>query len=132
MTTFIRPRTWEHVEKYLLMFNLKTGSSSGYAFDCTRDGVLIQVGTDEEHAKRVEHVEELRRNSRYHPAQVIDLSTDHPVHAIIKCDECGSEVHLTDPLTNGCDNEDCSAEYNMSGQRVFNELAEEPWDEGDY
>ena len=84
---------------------------SGFSFPCDRDGNLVP--TDNPDAERN------RRNCLDGTYAVVDRGVSerawsYRVPAVGICEECGEDVTLVG-FTNTCE---CSADYNMSGQRL--------------
>jgi len=118
----------EHVERttYDLLFEDNLHPGSGYGFPCTKEGKLIEseitpLGLDNYYFC-MQHI-----GTMYHQPEIREFTNRYVEPAIAEC-TCGEHVSLADPLTNYCG---CGRAYNMSGQEVCPELAEEPWDDDD-
>lgn len=109
--------------EYFHNFDYHGQINCGFSFPCDKDGNILAdnmatVGIDN-YNKCINGTFDMVDRGVQSNAYV------YREPAVAECEVCESDVALVDAMSNYCD---CGAEYNLSGQRVFSELAEEPWD----
>lgn len=124
MLQIIQRRQYVERVEFALYFERIEHPGSGYAFPSDERGNLLQDQMPE--PARANHADCLTKvGTVYHAPEVTRYQSSYVEPAVGRC-SCGRKVVLGDALTNTCD---CGRSYNMGGQEVCPELAEEPWEE---
>jgi hypothetical protein len=113
------------VESYFLDFRWKNDPGGGFAFPCTKEGVIL---SEEMHPEGLAHLEKCQDGTYDVLAKgVQDYSYTYHEHAQGLCSACSTIVKLIG-FTNTC--EKCGWEYNSCGQLL---APREQWDpRGEY
>jgi len=108
VTEIIQKRKVEWITMYFHSFKNMAEPDRGYSFGCDKDGKLLVP----EHQVQMDAIAK-DPTHMYIGIQHWDQKVVHPT--VIKCDGCGQEIALCDPMTNECE---CGRFYNGGGQAL--------------
>jgi len=113
---------------YSLFFERRAEQGSGYALDCDAQGNILGDTWMNKEGREAQAAEYRKDTATFFAPRIQESHRSWIEPASGRC-HCGTVVYLEDGLENYCDG--CKACYNMCGQRVYPEMAEERY-EDDY
>jgi hypothetical protein len=111
----IRKAERVHVNEYQHSFRSIENQECGYGFPCDSEGNIDFESMPEAAIENIAYCFSEDAAGHYVYRGIDDISYSYWQCAVGKCEVCGAEIHLDDPMDNFCD---CGAIYNSSGQKV--------------